>query len=142
MSKKNNLDSNLKLRQYKQDLWARFLQINSVNRKLKQDQIAKELGCSSSTLKRNRSDINMFSLFRIPSNGHKRGQKFSNIKLDDDSNRKHDVKRPQMTANELKRLNSLNPTQIQTLLSITQRIRETNWKLDPFLRVVKSTTNR
>ena len=50
--KKGKLDSNLILRQKKPDSKARFMEIKSVNPKLRQDQIAKELGCSSSTLQR------------------------------------------------------------------------------------------
>ena len=45
-------DSNLILRQYKTDLMARYMKIKSTNPKLKQDQIAKELCFSVSTLKR------------------------------------------------------------------------------------------
>ena len=47
-----NLDSNLITRQYKLDLMARFMEIKSMSPKLRQDQIAKVLGCSSSTLQR------------------------------------------------------------------------------------------
>ena len=42
-SKTSNLDSNLILRQYKLDLKAWFMEIKSINPKLRQDQIAKEL---------------------------------------------------------------------------------------------------
>ena len=42
------------------------MKIKSVNHRLGQDQIAKELGCSSSTLQRYRNDINMLSPYRIP----------------------------------------------------------------------------
>ena len=52
ISQTGNLDSNLITRQYKLDLMARFMEIKSINAKLRQDQIAKELGCSSSTLQR------------------------------------------------------------------------------------------
>ena len=52
ISKTGNLDSNLILRHYKLDLMARFLEIISVNPKIRQDKLAKEFGCSSSTLQR------------------------------------------------------------------------------------------
>ena len=39
---------------------ARFVKIKSVSPKLGQDQTAKQLGFSISTLPRNRQDINMF----------------------------------------------------------------------------------
>ena len=47
LSQTSNVDSNLITRQYKLDLMARFMEIKSVNPILRQDQIAKELGCSS-----------------------------------------------------------------------------------------------
>ena len=50
ISKTGNLDSNLILRQFQLDFLAKFMEIKSVNPNLIQDQIAKELCCSSSTL--------------------------------------------------------------------------------------------
>ena len=50
ISQTSYLDSNLILRQYKLNVMARFMEIKSMNSKLRQDQIRKELGCSSSTL--------------------------------------------------------------------------------------------
>ena len=95
VSKTSNIVSNLILRQYKLDLMARFLKINSVNPNLKQDQVAKKLGCSSSTLQRYRQGLNMLPPFSIPPKSHKRKQKISN--------REHDLERPQMTSIDLKR---------------------------------------
>ena len=66
-----------------------------MNPRLTQDQIAKELGCSSSTLQRYRQNINMPSTHRIP-------QIFTRSKQKN-SNREHDFKRPQMTSNYFKR---------------------------------------
>ena len=68
------------------------MEIESVNLKLRQHQIAEELGCSSSFLKRYRQDINMLSPYRIPSNSDKRKHKISN--------REHDLKRPRMISTE------------------------------------------
>ena len=51
ISQTGNFDSDLITRQYKLDLMARFMEIKSINPKLKQSEIAKELGYSSSTLK-------------------------------------------------------------------------------------------
>ena len=65
ISQTGYLDSNLILRQLKLDLIAKYLEIKSINPKLRQDQITKELGCSSSTLQRYRNDIKMLSLCRI-----------------------------------------------------------------------------
>ena len=49
--------------------------IKSVNPKLKQDQRAKEIGRSSSTLQRYRHDKNRLSPYTIPTSSNKRGQK-------------------------------------------------------------------
>ena len=95
-SQTGNLDSILFLRQYKLDLMARFLEIKYMNPRLRQDQKAKELGCSSSTLQRYRQDMNFLSRYRIPPNSHKRRQKISN--------REHDLERPQLTSIDLKRI--------------------------------------
>ena len=82
-SKTVHLDFNLILRHSKLDLTARFMQIRSLNTKLRHDQKAKELGCSSSALKRYRHDIKMLSPYSTSSNTHKRRQKISNTNLDD-----------------------------------------------------------
>ena len=51
---------------------------------------------SSSSLQRYRTDINLLSPNRVPSsNNNKRNQ--------NDSNRKHDLERPQMTSKDIKR---------------------------------------
>ena len=62
------------------------MEINSVNTKLGQDQIANELECSSSTLQQYRENINTLPLYRIPPNGNIGRQKTSS-----------DLKSPQMT---------------------------------------------
>ena len=100
----------------------RLIDIKSVEPKLKQNQMAKKLGCSSSTLQRYRHDINLLLPCSIPSNSQKRKQKISNTNLDGKSNREHDLKKlngPQMNSKDLKRLNS-------TLLSTAQRKRKAN----------------
>ena len=101
ISKTGNLESNLILRQYKLELMARFMEIKFVNPKLRQDQIANELGCSTSTLQRYEQDINMPSPYRIPANSHKRRQKISNTSLDDNSHCEHDLKRAQLISKDL-----------------------------------------
>ena len=70
--KTGNLDANLISRPYNLDLLAGFMEIKSVNANSKQCEIAKELGCSSSTLKRNRNDENLLSPYRIPSETNKK----------------------------------------------------------------------
>ena len=51
ISKTGILDAKLILRQYKQDLMARFMENKFINPKIKQKQTAKEMGYSDSTLK-------------------------------------------------------------------------------------------
>ena len=75
LSQRGSLDSNLILRHYDLDLMARFMRKKSMNPKVRQDQIAKKLGCSSSGLQRCRQDINMLSPFRIQSKSIKRKQR-------------------------------------------------------------------
>ena len=67
MSETGSLDVNLILRQYKLYSMGRLMEIKSDNPKLRQDQIAKEIGYSSSTLQRYRHDMNTFSPYKIPS---------------------------------------------------------------------------
>ena len=78
------------------------MEMKSVNPKLRQDQIATELGCSSSNLKRYRNHRNMLSPYRIPPNSHKRRHKISKTIFDDLSNRGQVLNRPQMTSNDHK----------------------------------------
>ena len=85
ISKTGNLDPNLILHQLKLDLMARFMKIKSGNPKMKQKELAKELGYSSSTLQRYRQDIKMQSPHKL--NNPKRRQMTSNGR-----------KRPQMTS--------------------------------------------
>ena len=83
-------------RQYKLNLMADFMRGKYENPKMKQSEIANQLGMSSSTLQRYRNDINMLSPYRInPNNVKKRPKK---AKIDNIG----DLKRPQMTSNDLK----------------------------------------
>ena len=70
-----------------------------MNPRLRQDQKAKEIGCSSITLQRYRKEINLLSPHGIPPSlktNHTRKQKTSNTKLDD-------IK---VTSNDLKAISS------------------------------------
>ena len=93
ISQTGNLDCSLITRLCKLDLMAKFMEIKSINRKLKQSQRAKDLGCSSSTLEQYRQDKKMLSPYRIPPIGHKRKQKISN--------REYHLERPQKTSIDL-----------------------------------------
>ena len=82
---------------------ADFMKVKNENPKLKQSQIADQLCLSTSTLQRYRNDINMLSPYRInPNNTNKRAKKALNTNFNNDSYHEPDVKRPQMTSNDLK----------------------------------------
>ena len=81
---------------------ARFTEIKSTNSKSKQSELVKKLACSPSTLEQDRPDINILSPYRIPSNTHQKRQRNPNKNLNDDSQRKRDLEKPQMTSNDLK----------------------------------------
>ena len=96
IQKTSNLDANLISRQYKLNLMADFMRVKYENPRIKQCEIANQFGLSSSTVQRYRNDINMLSPYRInPNNVKKRTKK---AKINDIG----DLKRPQMTSNDLK----------------------------------------
>ena len=96
IQKTSNLDANLISRQYKLNLMADFMKLKYENPRLKQSEIANQLGMSSSTLQRYRNDINMLSPYRInPNNTKKRPKKAKTDYIGD-------LKRPQMTSNDVK----------------------------------------
>ena len=102
-SRTSNLDANLIPRQYKLNLMADYMPVKYENPKLKQSEIENQLGLSSSTLQRYRNDINMLSPYRIqPNNTNKRIKKAEKTNFNNNSHHEPDVKRPQMTSNDLK----------------------------------------
>ena len=91
-----NMDPNLLTRHYKLKIMNDFMYLKYQNPKLKQSELANSLNMTSSTLQRYRNDINMLLPYRInPNNTKKRSKK---AKIDDNS----DLKRPQLTSNDLK----------------------------------------
>ena len=87
IQKTSNLDANLLSRQYKLNLMADFMKVKYENPRMKQTEIANQIGLSTSTLQRYRNDINMLSPYRInPNNNHKRTKKVKNTDFDNDSN--------------------------------------------------------
>ena len=99
IQKTSNLDANLISRHYKINLMADFMRVKYENLKMKQSEIANNLGVSSSTLQRYRNDINMLSPYRFhPNNTNKRIKKCKNTNFDNNSHRDPDSKRPQMTS--------------------------------------------
>ena len=61
IQKTSNLDGNLISRQYKLNLMADFMRLKNENPRMKQSDIANQLGMSSSNVQRYRKDINMLS---------------------------------------------------------------------------------
>ena len=103
ISRTGNLGSNLISRQYKLNVMADFMQMKYENPKIKQSEIANQLGYSTSTLQRYRNDINMLSPYRIyPNTINKRSKNVSNTHPDNKSHHEHDLERPQLNSNDLK----------------------------------------
>ena len=102
IQKTSKLDANLICRQYKLNLMADFMSVKYENPRMKQSEIANQLGMSSSTVQRYRNHINMLSPYRITPNNTKKTIK--KAKIDDIG----DLKRPQMTSNDVK--TTLNET--------------------------------
>ena len=103
IQKTSNLDANLISRHYKLNLMADFMRVKDENPKMKQSEIANQLGKSASTLQRYRNEINMLSPYRNqPNNTKKRSKKVKNTDFDNNSHDEAGVKRPQMTSNDLK----------------------------------------
>ena len=96
ISKNSAMDPNMLTKYYKLKLMNDFMNIKYQNPKMTQSEISSHLNMSSSTIKRYRNDINMLSPYRNnPNNTKKRPKK---AKIDDIG----DLKRPQMTSNDLK----------------------------------------
>ena len=71
ISRISSLDGNLISRQYKLNLMADFMRIKYEKSKLKQSEIANQLGYSFSTFHRNRNDKNVPSPYWISPNSTK-----------------------------------------------------------------------
>ena len=109
-SKTGSLDGNSIARQYEPDLMARSMEMKTINSKLKQSELAKELVCSSSTIPRYRQNIKMLSPHRSPtSSTNRKNKSFQTV-----NKSSKDLNWPQMTSKEfnwfeknplLKRLN-------------------------------------
>ena len=87
IQKTSNLDAKLISRQYKPNLMADFMRVKYKNPRMKQSEIANQLGMSSLTLQRIRNDINMLSPYRTTSNNTKKRSK--KAKIDDNSDLKN-----------------------------------------------------
>ena len=102
INKNSTMDPNMLTKYYKLKIMNDFMNIKYQNPKMTQSEISSQLNMSPSTIQRYRNDKNMLSPYRInPNNVKKRSKK---AKIDDIG----DLKRPQMTSNDVK--TSLNET--------------------------------
>ena len=103
IQKTSSLDGNLTFLQSKLNLMAVFMRNKYENPKMKQFEIANQLHYSSSTLQKYRNDNIMLSPYRIqPNNTNKRTKNASYTNFNNISHHEPDVKRPQMTSNNIK----------------------------------------
>ena len=98
INKNSTMDPDVLTKYYKLKLMNDFLHIKYQNPKMTRSEISSQLNMSPSTIKRYRNDINMLSPYRISPNNVKKQQKKTKI----DNNNNGDLKRPQMTSNDLK----------------------------------------
>ena len=75
INKSSTMDPNMLTKYYRLKLMNDFMNIKYQNPKMTQSEISSQLDMSSSTIKRYRNDINMFSPYRINSNNVKKQQK-------------------------------------------------------------------
>ena len=97
INKTSNMDPNLITRFYQLKLMNDFMNVKYQNPKLKQSEIASQLKVSTSSIQRQRNNINMNSPYRINQNNVKKRQK--KVKIDENVNHKRgsvDLNRPQM----------------------------------------------
>ena len=110
INKTANMDPNLLTRHYKLKLMNDFMNVKYKNPKMTQSEISNILGMSSSTLQRYRNDINMLSPYKFNPNNVKKQQK--KTKIDNNG----DLKRPQMTSNDLKATSNDKKTKAKNVL--------------------------
>ena len=103
INKTANMDPNSITRFYQLKLMNDFMNVKYQNPKMKQSEIATQLKISTSSIQRQRNEINMNSPYRInPNNIKKRSKK---VKIDENNDIKRgsvDIIRPQMTLNDKK----------------------------------------
>ena len=120
-----NVDANSTSRQYKVNLRADFMRIKYENPKLKQSEIADQLGYSSSTLQRYRNDINMLPPYRILSNNtDKRTKRLQILILTT-------ISILNMNSKDFKRSQSIS----EFLLKLNPLKLKTNWKVKQILEL-------
>ena len=110
INKISNMNPSLITKHYKLKLMNDFMIIKYQNPKMTQSEISNQLGMSSSTLQKYRNDINMISPYRNNTKNVKKQQK--KAKIDNNGN----LKRPQMTSNDLKTTSKDKKTRSKNVL--------------------------
>ena len=110
INKNSTMDPNMLTKYYKLKLMNDFMNIKYQNPKMTQSEISSQLNMSPSTIKRYRNDINMLSPYRINPNNVRKQQKKTEI----DNN--GDLKRPQLTSNDLKTSSNDKKTKSKNVL--------------------------
>ena len=96
INKNSTMNPNMLTNYYKLKIMNDFLNIKHQNPKMAQSEISSQLNMSRSTIQRYRNDIKMISPYRNNPNNVKKQQKKTKINNNDD------LKRPQLTSNDLK----------------------------------------
>ena len=110
INKNSTMDPNMLTKYYKLKLMNDFMNIKCQNPKMTQSEISSQLNMSPSTIQRYRNDINMISPYRINPNNVKKQQKKTKIDNNDD------LKRPQLTSNDLKTTSNDKKTRSKNVL--------------------------
>ena len=110
INKISTMNPNMLNKNYKSKIMNDFMNIKYQNPKMTQSEISSQLNMSPSTIQRYRNDINMISPYRINSNNVKKQQKKTKI------NNYGDLKRPQLTSNDLKKTSNDKKTKSKTVL--------------------------
>ena len=110
INKNSTMDPNMLTKYYKLKLMNDFMNIKYQNPNLTQIQISSQLNMSPSTIQRYRNDINTISPYRINPNNVKKQQEKAKINNNDD------LKRPQLTSNDLKTTSNDKRTKSKSVL--------------------------
>ena len=107
INKNSTMDTNMLTKYYKLKLMNDFMNIKYQNSKMTQSEISSQLNMSPSTIQRYRNYINILSPYRISPKNVKKQQK--KVKIDNNG----DLKRPQMTSNDLKTTSNVKKNKIK-----------------------------
>ena len=110
INKNSTMDPNMLTKYYKLKLMTDFMNLKYQNPKMTQSEISSQLNMSPSTIQRYRNDINMISPYKSNPNNVKKQQKKTKIYNNGD------LKRPQLTSNDLKTTSNDKKTKSKNVL--------------------------